>query len=425
MIIFEGATLIDGSGAEPLPDAQVVIADGRFLHAGRRSSAYEGATARRWQLSGRTIVPGLIEAHTHAHTDADMKAYIKNGITTIRFAGLALETVELLRHRIGAGEIVGPRIVNLGPMLDAPPLAYPEWSVAVETPEEAGATADELCSRPDVDGLIITQRIREPFARAVIDAAHARGRRVVGQIWAMDAEAASRIGIDELHTPSRVFRSKHYSVDRLLEYRTIAERLALSSRAWSSLDWDLTRPLMEAMVSHGVSYCGMQVILDFQLGAGADELEADPDYRTLFGTVERQSFRDFAHRLHGTWTDKDREFARRANDTRREWMRRFRALGGMLLAGTDMQFGGIMLHRELSNLRDLGMAPLEVIATATGACGRLLGLPQGLVRDGCPADLVILNRSPVDDLSALRDIACVLKNGTIVWGNIEADAGSA
>jgi enamidase len=417
MLIIEGVTLIDGSGAAPLSDAQVVIADGHILHAGRPSSAYDEGAARRCRLPGRTIIPGLIEAHTHAHSDADMQAYIKNGVTTIRFAGLALETVRLLRRRIDAGEVIGPRIVNLGPMLDALPPAYPEWSVTVDTPVGAAEIADDLSSRPDVDGLIVTQRITDPLARAIIGAAHARGRRVVGQIWAMDAEAASRIGIDELHTPSRVFRSRHYPAERLLEYRTIAERLALSSRAWSSLDWDLTRPIMEDMVGHGVSYCGMQVILDFQVGVGVEELEADPDYLNHFGTVERQSFRDFAQRLHGTWTDEDREFARRANDMRREWMRRFRALGGILLAGTDMQFGGIMLHRELSNLQGLGMAPLEVIATATGVCGRVLGLPQGLVREGRPADLVILNQNPADDLSALRDIACVLKNGTAVWGD--------
>jgi hypothetical protein len=177
------------------------------------------------------------------------------------------------------------------------------------------------------------------------------------------------------------------------------------------------------MVSHGVSYCGMQVIVDFLVGVGASELEVDPDYLDLFGAIERESFRDFAQRLHGTWSDEDRDFARRANDMRREWMRRFRALGGTVLAGTDMQFGGIMLHRELSNLQDLGMAPLEVIATATGVCGSVLGLPQGLVRQGRPADVVVLNRNPADDLSALRDIACVIKNGIVVWGDIASKGG--
>ena len=59
-------------------------------------------------------------------------------------------------------------------------------------------------------------------------------------------------------------------------------------------------------------------------------------------------------------------------------MQRFRDLGGGLLAGTDMQFGGIMLHRELRNLETLGMSPLEVIAAATGGCAKAFGLDDEL-----------------------------------------------
>jgi imidazolonepropionase-like amidohydrolase len=100
-------------------------------------------------------------------------------------------------------------------------------------------------------------------------------------------------------------------------------------------------------------------------------------------------------------------------------MQRFRAAGGDLLVGTDMQFGGIMYHHELRNLAALGLSPLDVIAQATGECAKALGLDGmlGTIKSGRLADLVVLNRSPLEDLSALRDIACVLKNGSIVWRN--------
>ena len=99
-----------------------------------------------------------------------------------------------------------------------------------------------------------------------------------------------------------------------------------------------------------------------------------------------------------------------------EWMQRFRELGGQLLAGTDMQFGGIMLHRELRNLQTLGMSPLEVIATATGGCAKALRLDHeiGLIQKGRKADLLVLERSPLKDLSALREIERVVKGGEIV-----------
>jgi hypothetical protein len=68
--------------------------------------------------SGKTIVPGLIDLHNHSTFDADMRAYLKNGVTSIRFAGLNQDAVVRLRDRIERREVPGPRIFSCGPMLD-------------------------------------------------------------------------------------------------------------------------------------------------------------------------------------------------------------------------------------------------------------------------------------------------------------------
>jgi hypothetical protein len=175
---------------------------------------------------------------------------------------------------------------------------------------------------------------------------------------------------------------------------------------------------METMVRHGVTYCGMQVITQFQVGDGAAELEADSDFATLFGDGERQAFRDFTRRLQGSWTQEDLEYGRAANEQRIEWMRRFRELGGVLIAGTDMQFGGIMLHRELRNLEALGMSRLEVITATTDARGHYTGRKSlelsARVRRSRRAP-----PRPIGDLGALRDIECVFKDGKAVWADGE------
>jgi imidazolonepropionase-like amidohydrolase len=431
LLVLDGAALIDGSGGPAIEDSMVVLDGNRIRYAGARTNRFEGAPATHWPLQGRTIIPGLIEAHTHASFDADMRAYVKNGVTTIRFAGLDQEVVARLRDRIEGGALIGPRILSCGPMIDQPPPAYPEWSVAVTTPAEAAATAERLILDHDLDALILTQRVTAPVMQAVIAVAHAHGRRVVGQTWAVDGREAAELGIDELHTSSRVYASASYPTDRLLRYGSIADRLALASRAWASIDWEATRPITEAMVERGVSYCGMQVITQFQVGEGIAELEADADYAALFGEAERRAFVEFTQRLQGSWTKEDLYYGKLANDRRMEWMRRFRALGGVLLAGTDMQFGGIMLHRELRNLEALGMSRLEIISAATGGCARALGLEGklGTVREGLAADLVVLRSDPLADLGALRDIACVLKDGAVVWadghvGGVSSDCGA-
>ncbi len=281
MIVLEGARLIDGGGGPVIEDSTIVLEGNLIAYAGARTPRFDAMPAERRALRGKTVIPGLIEAHTHAAFDADMRAYLKNGVTTIRFAGLDQAAVAKLAGRIDSGEILGPRILSCGPMIDEPPPAYPEWSVAVSSPAEAARVAERLIAEHDLHSLILTQRVTAPVMRAVIDVAHAHGRSVVGQTWAVDGQEAARLGIDELHTSSRVFASRLYPKERLLNYATIAERLALGSRAWAAIDWGATRPIMEAMVEHGVRYCGMQVITQYQVGEGIEELEADADYRGL------------------------------------------------------------------------------------------------------------------------------------------------
>jgi hypothetical protein len=417
MLVLEGGDLIDGSGAPPLKDSLIAIEGSKIVYAGAKSSQYDNVPATRRDLAGKTVIPGLIEAHTHAMSDPDLRAYLKNGVTTVRFAGLNQAEVSRLCKRIDSGEFPSPRVLSCGPMIDQPPPAYPEWSIAVNTPGEATALAGRLITEHNLHALIVTQRVTAPVMKAIIDTAHAHGKHVVGQIWALDGEEAAILGIDELHTSSRVYRSKLYPPERLLSYATISERLAMTSRAWASLDWDMTQPIMEKMIEHAVAYCGMQVITQFQVGEGVAFLESDPDFHELFGESEKRTFKAFTQRLQGGWTEEDIDFGRRANDKRMEWMQRYRAMGGVLLVGTDMYFGGIMLHRELRNLEALGMSKLEVITAATGGCARALGadLEFGSVRKGLRADLVILNRDPLKDLGALRDIDCVMKDGAAVW----------
>ena len=416
-VILEGAQLIDGSGGAVIPDSLIVLEGGQITYSGPKTSRFDAMPAERYLLCGKTIIPGLIEAHTHASFDADMQAYIKNGVTTIRFAGLNQDTVVELSGRINSGDLQGPRICSCGPMIDEPPPAYPEWSIAVSTPAEAARVAERLITTHDLQALIVTQRVTKPVMQAVIEVAHRHRRSVVGQTWEVDGRDAAELGIDELHTSSRVFESKLYPKERLLRYGSIAERLSLGSRAWASIDWEATRPIMEAMVERSVNYCGMQVITQFQVGEGIAELEADADFDGMFGDVEKNAFHAFSQRLQGSWTQDDIEYGRVANQKRIEWMQRFRELGGVLLAGTDMQFGGIMFHRELRNLEAIGMSRLEVITAATGDCARALHLDNklGMVRDRLQADLVVLNSDPLKNLAALRDIARVFKEGEVVW----------
>ena len=121
-VILEGASLIDGGGGPVINDAMVVIDGARIPYAGPRILRFENTPANRRKLSSKTSIPGLIEAHTHAAFEADMRAYIKNGITTVRFAGLDPAIEARLRNKIASGGLPAPRILSCGPMIDQPPI---------------------------------------------------------------------------------------------------------------------------------------------------------------------------------------------------------------------------------------------------------------------------------------------------------------
>jgi imidazolonepropionase-like amidohydrolase len=415
LLLLHGGTLIDGTGAPPVDHASVLIQGDRILRVGPDSSIGRVPGTKAMDISGKTIVPGLIDLHNHSTFDADMRAYLKNGVTSIRFAGLNQDAVVVLRDRIQRRELAGPRIFSCGPMLDKTPPAYPRWTSPVNTPGEAAATARRLILEDEVEALLVTQQITPDILSAVVDVAHEFARPVVGQIWFTDGHEAAALGIDELDNYSRIFASREYPPERLLAYRSIGERLSLTARGWATIDWNVTEPIMDAMVEYGVSYCPTLVIHQHQVET-TDTLQADHDYQALFGEKEREEWAAFLRYIQGNWTEPDRRDMAAAYDKRVDWIHRFHSKGGTVVVGTDMQFGGIVLHRELRNLEEAGLSRMDVIAAATGLAARELGKAEslGTLQPGKLADMLVLNRDPLRDLGALRDIAHVFKGGEIV-----------
>jgi imidazolonepropionase-like amidohydrolase len=87
VIAFRGGTLIDGTGAPPVPDALLVISEGRVAYAGVATPQALGAVpagAPTVSLAGRWIVPGLVDAHVHAESDADLRQMLRWGVTAVR-----------------------------------------------------------------------------------------------------------------------------------------------------------------------------------------------------------------------------------------------------------------------------------------------------------------------------------------------------
>src|SRR6266508_436448 len=107
-IALVGATLIDGSGGPTLPDAVIVVRRGRIESVGTRAGFQLPARTRQVDVTGRWIIPGLIDAHAHVEPWA-LPRYLAWGVTTVRDLHGALDSVLRLRDRVNLGAVAGPR----------------------------------------------------------------------------------------------------------------------------------------------------------------------------------------------------------------------------------------------------------------------------------------------------------------------------
>src|SRR5947209_2753155 len=141
-IALEGATLIDGSGGAPMHDALIIVKNGHIETVARVSEARVPRGAQEISLVGKTIIPGLIDAHAHVERWA-VQRYVVWGVTTVRDLGAtSTDSAIALRNDLNLGAVLGPRMFTSGAMIDGAPPTYAA-ATAVRTRDEARRAVDQ------------------------------------------------------------------------------------------------------------------------------------------------------------------------------------------------------------------------------------------------------------------------------------------
>ena len=134
VIVLQGGTLFDGTGAPPLDDAVVVIRGDRIVAVGRRGQVATPAGARVLSTAGRTVLPGFIDLHFHfdLHRHPGLPvAFLLNGITTVRDMGNWIEHDQEVLEKLRAYGLPLPRFLMSGPLLDGPDPAHPRETIVL------------------------------------------------------------------------------------------------------------------------------------------------------------------------------------------------------------------------------------------------------------------------------------------------------
>ena len=138
---YVGATVIDGTGAPPILDGVIIVADGRIEQIGPPDLVKVPRGALEMRLDGRWVIPGLIDAHVHLERWA-LSRYLAYGVTSVRSMGGDRDSVVALRNAILLGTENGPRLYISGPMVDGRPATRPS-ATAVRNPREARRAVDD------------------------------------------------------------------------------------------------------------------------------------------------------------------------------------------------------------------------------------------------------------------------------------------
>lgn len=404
--VFAGARLIAGDGGAPLEDSAFVVENDRITRVGRKSDVQAPPGAALVDLTGQTVIPALVDAHSHIGYMSDLGSgpehYTRDNILDHlrRFAYFGVAASQAMgsdfgelpfqiRDEVHAG---AARFLTAGrglaPLAEIRPDNMRHAAYAVTTEPGARAAVEELARRnvriiktwvDDRGGTI--RKLTPNLYRAIIDEAHRRNLRVA--VHATDPEDAKdllRSGVDILaHMVSDV---DDELVALFKQHPDTAVLTALGGpRRVIYAPW-LNPP--HPLVRETVSAAQIRRLQDRLARSTADEIE----------------------RTRQVWARLARGVAR------------LHAAGVKIGAGTDGggqtgdQFIGWTMHTELENMVAAGMTPAAAVVAATRTAAEVLGLDAlGMVAPGKSADFVVLDANPLDDITNTRRIADVYLRG--------------
>jgi len=415
VIALEGATLIDGAGGAPKPDMVVIIRNGHVEAIAHVNEIPIPNSAERINLVGKTVIPGLIDAHAHVERWA-VGRYVAWGVTTVRDLHGGTDTVLSLKNDLNLGSILGPRMFSAGAMIDGTPPTYPN-ATGVATPDQARRAVDQHAVA-GVDYLKVYTKITPNLLRPLIDEAQKLRLPVAAHLGKTDALTAARAGVVSIEHMSGVVQAATGDPTYANAHNSFLIGWTTEEKGWASLDSSTIAHTARALAQTKVAIVPTLVVHDMLARLDNPILLARPGMEDV--PENAQSVRSVAGLLRRTgWRSADFDAFRRSRRRQDQFVREYKRASGAIAAGSDaanqLLIPGYSLHEEMSLLVAAGLTPLEAITAATRRGAQLLRADSlGLLAPGKVADLVVLNGNPAGNIAATRNIAMVMIRGRMI-----------
>jgi imidazolonepropionase-like amidohydrolase len=403
-IALVGATLINGTGAGPVPDSVVVIEKGRITAAGPKASVKIPHGAQKIDAHGKFILPGLWDMHAHFEQVEWGPIYLATGATTVRDCGNEFEFITAVRDAIAAGRGLGPRLELAGIVDGTGKLGL--GVARVDTPEEAKMWVDKYHDA-GFQQMKIYSSVKLEELKDVADEAHRLGMTVTGHIpEGLDAYQAIEAGQDQIN---------HVQYVADIMHAPLPENATRRQRAEADVHIDVNSPESQKAIAFLVAH---HTVVDPTLGIFEFETANTSKPPASFEPGVLRVAPELAEQLVDVGPPPPPEIGAIINGRFEKDVEIVGALhkaGVPIVAGTDQTVPGFSLYREIELYVQAGFTPMEAIQAATIVPARVMKLDSelGTVEAGKRADLIIVGANPLESIHNIRKVESVITNGTL------------
>jgi len=415
LIALTHARVIDGTGAAPRENQTLILNNGVITTIGSSASTDVPAGAQTIDLTGKSVIPGLVMVHEHLYYpngpgvygqlgESFSRLYLSGGVTTMRTGGNVNGFMDLNMMRlVDAGQKPGPAIDATAPYLNGPNTFIQMRTL--KGPEDARRQV-QYWTDEGATSLKTYMQITRGELAAAINEAHRRGIKVTGHLCSVTYSEAANLGIDNLE--HGFFAATDFVADKKPDE---CPGQGVGQKTIAALDENGApfKNLVKTLIDKNVALTSTLTVFEtFTPGR-----PKPPGLDVLTPQLREQFEQNYAR----TSQNKDSIYTT-LFPKGMALERAFAKAGGLLIAGTDPTGGGGVIpgfanQRQVELLVDAGFTPLEAIQIATLNGAKYLGRDKtvGSIAVMKQADLVVINGNPAATIADIRKVETIFKQG--------------
>ena len=426
VIALQHVRVIDGTGAAPSEDQTLIIENGNIREIGPAASTKIPDGARTLDLSGHSVIPGLVGMHEHMFYPAASgsgpvpgapplldemgfsfpRLYLAGGVTTIRTAGSIEPYADLaIKKLIDTGRQPGPKMHITGPYLEGVGAPVPQFH-ELSGPEEATRMVNYWIDTGATSFKAFMHITRAELG-AAIKAAHARGIKVTGHLCSVGFIEAAELGIDNLE--HGVIVDEEFNPQKQPDVcpADAGDPPSISNVEIAS---EPVQKTIRTLVEHHVAVTSTLAIFEtFQ----PNRPPLQPRVLQALSLPSRADYLAVRTSIASGSPPKV-DLLKKEMDFERAFVK----AGGLLISGEDPSgYGGVLAgfgdQRDVELLVEAGFTPLEAIRIQTLNGAEFLGEAStiGSLKAGKRADIVVLKGNPSAKISDIENVVWVFKDG--------------